>query len=639
MQPSSKKTSFLNRRNLIVWLTGLTVLYQICYHMFLWRTLENEEALQDECNASGADASNSPQCLEVQLFRAWQEGAPLLQRAAAERRGGAVETVPLIASSSTKPTSVPAADAALADEAVEEPAKSSEEQAFPAANGSAASPVDPLQTSWAQNLEESLNHLKAMNRNHSAAHGKVTRKLKSSEKQSRKPHKKQSKKGKKADRRLHEKYGDAKKAKHKKKGGKRRHRAPEDEEEEDGLEYEDDADELDDKELEELATLEEETAKELQEVEADDKEFEDLAKLEEEAAEELQQAEEDDKQLDQIDKETEEFAREQEVWAKKRTESLITMLSDMEHLFEDGTDGQEASSATSGGKTEAKSAEGNIKKPAVEDGVAAFDRKSTEMAEELEKWEKDFLERYGWTSVTEGPKKHQEKSTSLRKGHKRLHWKRVWSEKEWAPRESTKGEVVLGRSELHGSHWSGKKPKVACVTAITSGEGAKIKVKHLVADFQRQSYDGVSRLILVYHYTDLEAEKLVLLHSDGDNVVGVAAGGHNEFPSPTALRYGAWSAGEDTQIVSHWDLNAWHHPSHLTMQIKALAYSARPACVLRREGEEQGAKFQEHSLAGEVKWMRRYWYPFLDKQIPLLQSLLEDQIVQVTVGSSKAQTQ
>merc|ERR1719220_3301112 len=41
------------------------------YQAFMWRALQ-QEAAEEACSA----ASQTPQCLEVQLFRSWQQAAP-----------------------------------------------------------------------------------------------------------------------------------------------------------------------------------------------------------------------------------------------------------------------------------------------------------------------------------------------------------------------------------------------------------------------------------------------------------------------------------------------------------------------------------------------------------------------------------
>mmetsp|Transcript_101777 Transcript_101777/g.180469 ORF Transcript_101777/g.180469 Transcript_101777/m.180469 type:complete len:826 (+) Transcript_101777:69-2546(+) len=77
MKQSQQKSSSGSHQKIVIFLLGLTVCYQIVYQGIMRRALQNEAAAADEeCAGSGpfaSSASNSPACLEVQLFRSWQQ--------------------------------------------------------------------------------------------------------------------------------------------------------------------------------------------------------------------------------------------------------------------------------------------------------------------------------------------------------------------------------------------------------------------------------------------------------------------------------------------------------------------------------------------------------------------------------------
>lgn len=174
-------------------------------------------------------------------------------------------------------------------------------------------------------------------------------------------------------------------------------------------------------------------------------------------------------------------------------------------------------------------------------------------------------------------------------------------------------------------------PKVACITAIRSSLTLRSQMKYFVDSFHQQTYEGPSQLVLVYHHKDRVAAEVARLYADGSHIKAVAArDDSDEFPSVTALRFGAWSA-EDAQVVVHWDFEAWHHPQRLSLQARALAYSARPGCVLKEGKTASEGGIRAETLAGEAQWMQQNWHPLLNEQFAVLQGLQQDQIVQVSL--------
>lgn len=177
----------------------------------------------------------------------------------------------------------------------------------------------------------------------------------------------------------------------------------------------------------------------------------------------------------------------------------------------------------------------------------------------------------------------------------------------------------IAPKDIHGAHWVGRIPKVACVMAVPDSTRAHVRLKYAVNNFHSQHYEGPKQLIIVYHYQDHKGADRIRKLADGYLVKAIAARSM-EVPSSTALRYGAWSADHDADIVARWDVDGWHHPQRLAMQVRALSFSGQQACLLHRwtvtpgDGSRSvvsGEIGGEHSLVGERAWMDKNWQPFL----------------------------
>jgi len=228
------------------------------------------------------------------------------------------------------------------------------------------------------------------------------------------------------------------------------------------------------------------------------------------------------------------------------------------------------------------------------------------------------------------------KTTSLRQRNRQLRWSDAaasWSTGGWFPglTGSGKGQVILTKGELKSSRWAGAIPKVACITAIPYGGVRDDEMWAFLNNFYMQSFEGHTELVLVYHHKDERAERLVNKYVDGKQIKGVAAQDDGDFPSSAALRFGAWSASDDTQVVAHWDFHTKHQRDRLLLEVNALAFASRPACVLRHPSARSEGDIQVATLVGEAKWMRRHWHPLLNEQREFLEALEEDQLVQVGV--------
>jgi len=201
-------------------------------------------------------------------------------------------------------------------------------------------------------------------------------------------------------------------------------------------------------------------------------------------------------------------------------------------------------------------------------------------------------------------------------------------ELRWVVKNDARGgfmqkRVVEPRSiieaELDGSHWVGRVPKVTCIMGLPSTSRAYAQLKYAVDNFRAQKYEGQRQLIIVYHYQDQEARKRIRRLSRGGLIKGVPAR-TMEVPSSTAMRFGAWAADADTDIIARWDVDNWHSPNQLSMQIRGLTLSGRKACLLKSwtvapAGEDRtvvaGEIGGEHTLMGHKAWMEENWEPFL----------------------------
>jgi len=254
------------------------------------------------------------------------------------------------------------------------------------------------------------------------------------------------------------------------------------------------------------------------------------------------------------------------------------------------------------------------------------------LVSERKAWEAKLLVKYGApvASTTTAVKNFLEKQ---------LQWATVagWSKVSWRPKPSWTGlmsdkmSVVL-RQDVRHMHWSGVIPKVACITTIQSSRHTKARIMYFVNNFRLQDYEGPRQLVFVYHHSDTTAAELINTYVDGTYIKGVAAFGDNVFSSGAALRYGAWSS--DADVVARWDFEEWHDPSRLSMQIRALAKTSRPACVIRlpRDANNQQA-FSGSSLVGERSWMNKHWHPLAPEESTLLETSEAAHVVKLDMQS------
>mmetsp|Transcript_142647 Transcript_142647/g.371715 ORF Transcript_142647/g.371715 Transcript_142647/m.371715 type:complete len:698 (+) Transcript_142647:107-2200(+) len=280
--------------------------------------------------------------------------------------------------------------------------------------------------------------------------------------------------------------------------------------------------------------------------------------------------------------------------------------------------------------------------------AATLDVKLSTLVAQREAWETQLVAKYALSqdrspegiAGTGMPPAQDEDSqdadnTALTHHHGReLHWSTVvaWSAgRGLRGRADSRSHAKVERAELRAAHWMGIVPKVACITAVRSGPALGIQLKYFIDNFNLQSYEGPTQLVFVYHYKDRAAARLVAGHADGARIKGVAARGKGRFPSTTAFRFGAWAS--DADVVAHWDFHQFQHPERLSLQVRALAYSSRPASILKGlagTGASTGAS--EATLLGERAWMEEHWHPLLKEQKVVLERAQARNVVEVDMG-------
>eukprot|EP00928_Gymnodinium_smaydae_P079237 TRINITY_DN63212_c0_g1_i1.p1 TRINITY_DN63212_c0_g1~~TRINITY_DN63212_c0_g1_i1.p1 ORF type:complete len:690 (+),score=162.94 TRINITY_DN63212_c0_g1_i1:78-2147(+) len=261
--------------------------------------------------------------------------------------------------------------------------------------------------------------------------------------------------------------------------------------------------------------------------------------------------------------------------------------------------------------------------------LAESQAKMQEQLEHLHDGHKASSKLRGAPSTTKASEPPAKLRGAQRGGAQSLEWLPVKSWKERVPKLEDGDQnfpavnaLTLPRTKLRFvTEWKGAVPNVSCIMALPSTSQARYRFEYAVNNFKLQRYDGAAELVVVYHANDSVAARMVQNHSLGGRVRGVASRG-SEFPSTMALRYGAWTSKAD--VIAQWDLEAWHHPERLSMQVRAMALSARPASlyVEKSAGSDESIlappglrkpRGHEGSLVGESAWMRQHWHPLLDE--------------------------
>lgn len=261
-------------------------------------------------------------------------------------------------------------------------------------------------------------------------------------------------------------------------------------------------------------------------------------------------------------------------------------------------------------------------------------------------WEASLLNKYDVANITghhESAASAEPKSTFM---SKRLQWSNVPS---FAPYKSKNSEeveaapkqpVVVSKKEVRHLPWTGDLPKVAAIAWIKGDRKTRARMTYFVDNFRLQDYKGSRQLVLVYHYKDVEAAQILRRFVNDSDVTVVAAHDYSldVFPSDPALRYAAWASEAD--IVAQWDFDAWHDPSRLNLQLRAMAHSGRHACVLSMSStshtqEDEGKEISLSSILGERAWMREHWHPFSKRILEINETFKAGQLVELDMENKK----
>jgi len=195
---------------------------------------------------------------------------------------------------------------------------------------------------------------------------------------------------------------------------------------------------------------------------------------------------------------------------------------------------------------------------------------------------------------------------------------------------------VIKPEALRSARWAGRPPSVACVALLPEGPHAEALAMRLVDEFTLQTYEGDHWLVLVHHENDVRGAEIVE-HFANTSFIRIAVARSPKYPSAAALRYGAWLSS-DADAVARWDVDAQHHPEQLSMQVRAMALSQKPASLLagwmerKSDGEGHAVSEGEHwdgSLVGEARWMREHWWPYSVGDSYLLEPPASHKIVRV----------
>jgi len=245
----------------------------------------------------------------------------------------------------------------------------------------------------------------------------------------------------------------------------------------------------------------------------------------------------------------------------------------------------------------------NITREAKERG-AALDAKLAKLAAERKEWERALLEHYG-VAVPAG--RDSEKAGSAARlvpvwlGRANLRWSTVASWASGGARLRGQEHAMVTTADLESAKWVGALPKVACVSVVPLGHGAKSQVKYVIEGFNKQTYEGPKQLVLVFHSEDEDAASVMRMYADGSYIKAVAARGPREdFPSATAFRFGAWSA--DADAIAQWDFDEQQDPQRLALQLRALAFASKPASLFApsRGHVARRGRVDEGALASSV---------------------------------------
>lgn len=276
-----------------------------------------------------------------------------------------------------------------------------------------------------------------------------------------------------------------------------------------------------------------------------------------------------------------------------------------------------------------------------------LDANLADVVSDRKAWEATLLEKYDATNGTRAKQMALDAAVPVAKEtfmSKRLQWSAIPTFQHPKVKRSEflqaqKHPIVVSKGDVKHMHWTGDFPKVAAIAWVRGSRKTRSRMMYFVDNFKLQDYKGPRELLLVYHYKDVEAAEIVKRYADGAEIKGVAAHDFSQesFPSDPALRYAAWAS--DADVVAQFDFDEWHDPNRLSLQVRAMAYAARHACVLSTRSashsqEDEDKEIRAVSLVGERAWMKEHWHPISRLKLETLESFEAGQIVELDMQNT-----
>lgn len=279
----------------------------------------------------------------------------------------------------------------------------------------------------------------------------------------------------------------------------------------------------------------------------------------------------------------------------------------------------------------------------IEQRMEKLDHGLTNLISDRKAWESTFLEKHDVASFAAG----QDAIPKTSFLSNQLKWSNVPTSipmdvkgTDFLRGASPKQPIVVHKGDVRHLKWVGELPKVAAIAWIRGDRKTRARMTYFVDNFKLQDYEGQRELVFVYHSHDTEAAGILRQYANSTDVKVVAAHDFSQdaFPSDPALRFAAW--GSDADVVAQWDFDGWHDPSRLSMQIRAMAHTAKHGCVLSMSstshGQEDDSKeVSLSSLVGTRAWMKAHWHPFSKRKLEVEDTLKAGQLVELDMQNKK----
>jgi hypothetical protein len=268
----------------------------------------------------------------------------------------------------------------------------------------------------------------------------------------------------------------------------------------------------------------------------------------------------------------------------------------------------------------------------------SLDKHLKDVVSDRKAWESTLRSKYDTTSLT-GDSEQLSSQPKASFMSKRLQWPNMPTVHHTRKvseilEASQKQTVVVSKSDVRHMHWTGKLPKVAAIASLKGDRKHRARMMYFVDNFRLQDYDGEKELVLVYHHKDVAAAELVNRYVNDTSIKAVVAHDKDQemFPSDPALRYAAWSS--DADVIAQWDVDEYHDPSRISLQVRAMAHANRHACILSTTStshsqEEESKEIHRVSLMGERSWMKVHWHPLATEESEVVETFKAGEIVEL----------